>query len=356
MKRIGLILLLIVVAMMFIPMIIINGVNSAASSNSPDAGGIINFNFEEKNQKPEPSAEPIIVPYEDLKLKVFVAGKNEIQEMSLEEYLKGVLSAEMPAEFGEEALKAQAVASRTYAVTRIMAFGGRGCKSHPDADICTNSRCCQAWVSKEDVYKTWEAQDASGLWEKIARAVDDTRGMILTYNAAPVMYPLFFSTSSGRTENSEDVFSSSYPYLRSVVSPDEDISPKFTSKVTMTADDFVKKFSVSSYKISLDKSKLKTEVKILSRTEGGSVKSIKVGSKTLEGTDVRTILNLNSANFNIEFGKTDVTISVLGNGHGVGMSQWGANVMAEAGKKFDEILKHYYQDIKIGKIEDVYGK
>ena len=234
-------------------------------------------------------------------------------------------------------------------------FGSKGCQRGEDADICTDSTHCQAWISKEKRMESWGALNGQKYWDKVTKAINDTKGQILTFDSVPVMYPLYFSTSSGKTENSEDIFKSNEPYLKSVVSPYEKEAPKFASKVTFTTNDFIKKFADSQYKIKLDKSNIKSQVKVLSRTEGGSVKSIKVGTSTLSGTSVRSILKLNSANFTIEFGKNDVTLSVSGYGHGVGMSQWGANGMAKQGKNYKEILKHYYKGTDIKTIKDVYG-
>lgn len=288
-------------------------------------------------------------------IKVFDVESNKLMEMKLEEYIRGVLAGEMPAEFEIEALKAQAVAARTYAAVRMGIFGGKGCSNHQGADICTDSTHCQEWISKEERFKSWSPIEASQKWQKITRAVNDTKDMILIYDAVPVMYPMYFSTSSGKTENSKDIFSSQIPYLRSVVSPNEEIAPKFTSRVSFTRDEFVKRFSQSEYNIKLDKNKLPSQIKILERTEGGSVRSIRVGSRNLTGMNVRKVLGLNSANFTVEFGSNDVVFNVMGYGHGVGMSQWGANAMAKEGKKFDEILKYYYQGVEIDNIKNIYG-
>lgn len=361
MKKIGLMLLAVIMAIIFIPLIVMKGIGPGVKVNGVNPGGVINFDLEDKNSTetvPEQKGtevEESTTGTAELKLKVYNVSKKQVQEIELEDYIMGVVAGEMPVEFESEALKAQAVAARTYAVTRMKSFGGAGCKSHPEVDICTDSHCCQAWILKEDIMKRWEAADALNYWDKIFRAVNDTRGMMLTYDAAPVMYPLYFSTSSGKTENSQDVYSSQYPYLRSVTSPNEDLAPKYTTKVTMTSDEFVKKFSESQFKIKLDKAKLPSQVKILSRTEGGSVKSIQLGNKTLKGTDVRAILDLNSANFNIQYSNSNVIITVLGNGHGVGMSQWGANIMAKSGSKYEDILKHYYTGVEIGKIDMIYS-
>jgi stage II sporulation protein D len=260
----------------------------------------------------------------------------------------------MPAGFDIEALKAQAVASRTYALTRMKAFGGKGCDRHAGADVCTDSGHCQEWMSREDRLSSWSAAAAQGYWEKLSKAVNDTKGLMLTYDSAPVMYPLYFSTSSGKTENSEDYFSNPEPYLKSVVSPNEDEAPKFVTTVSFSLDDFVKRIYDSKHKIKLDKAKLQTQFRVLSNTEGGGVKEIQVGSKKLTGRDIREVFGLNSANFSFKIGKTSITFTVTGNGHGVGMSQWGANEMGKRGSKYDEILKHYYKGVGIVNYKDVY--
>ncbi|KPU44624.1 amidase enhancer precursor [Oxobacter pfennigii] len=350
MRRIGYMMLTIITVIIVIPIVVLKGAGQSPKAESPPQKDVVGFigdaalgsvTFDEKN-----GGGP--------KITVYIAEKDEIQEMFLEEYIRGVVSGEMPAEFELEALKAQAVAARTYAIARMKAYGGSGCTKHPEADICTDATHCQEWISKEDRIKAWEPVNAPKYWDKITKAVEETRGAILTYDAIPVMYPLYFSTSSGKTENSRDVFKGQYPYLVSVTSPNEEISPKFLTKATISNEEFVKKFSESQYKIKLDKNKLSSQVKIIERTEGGSVKTVKVGTKTIEGTEMRKILSLNSANFTIEFNKNDITFTVLGNGHGVGMSQWGATAMAASGKNYEEILEYYYQGTKVNRIEDIY--
>lgn len=366
MKRFGYMIAAIIFAIILIPLVVLEGVgpemrlktggskgsatfpsgsSSGQNSGSPSSGnsqtstGDIVFN--DKN-----GGGP--------KIKVFITEKNQMQEMYLEEYIRGVISGEMPADFNIEALKAQAVAARTYAVTRMKMYGGKGCERHSGADICTDSTHCQEWISKEARLKSWKAVDAQKNWDKITTAVNETKGLILTYNSQPVLYPLYFSTSSGKTENSIDVFSNQEPYLRSVVSPNEEEAPKFVAKTSFTLDAFIDKFYKSSYKIKLDKTKLNTQLKIINRTEGGSVKTMQVGSKTLKGTEIRSVLGLNSANFTFTISKTSITFTTLGNGHGVGMSQWGANELGKRGSKFDEILEHYYQGTDIKRIDDVF--
>lgn len=361
MKEFGYMILAIIIIILFIPAMIVGtakkGDEKIDSSENVDISGSVivgHENKDEENKEKNNKEELDVEKDGELNIKVFIHSENKTVYMPLEEYIRGVLCGEMPAEFEIESLKAQAVAARTYAVTRMKKFGSKGCQRGEDADICTDSTHCQAWVSKEKRMESWGALNGPKYWDKVTEAVNETKGQILIFGSAPVMYPLYFSTSSGKTENSEDIFKSNEPYLKSVVSPYEKEAPKFASKVTFTINDFIKKFADSEYKIKLDKSNIKSQVKILSRTEGGSVKSIKIGTSTLSGTSVRSILKLNSANFTIEFGKNDVTFSVSGYGHGVGMSQWGANGMAKQGKNYKEILKYYYQGTDIKTINDMY--
>lgn len=365
MKRFGYMLVGIILAIILIPLAVLEGTGPGVRLKTGGSGGAITFpsassgstNSGTNSQTSETSIGDIVFNDKNgggPKIKVFITEKNQIQEMYLEEYIRGVVAGEMPVDFNIEALKAQAIAARTYAVTRMKLYGGKGCGKHPEADICTDSTDCQEWISKEDRFKSWGAVNAEKDWEKITTAVNDTKGLILTYNSQPVMYPLYFSTSSGKTENSIDVFSAQEPYLKSVVSPNEEESPKFITKTSFSLDAFIDKFYKSSYKIKLDKSKLSTQFKIVNRTEGGSVKTIQVGSKTLKGTEIRTILGLNSANFTFAISGSTITFTVLGNGHGVGMSQWGANELGKRGSKYDEILEHYYQGTEIKKIDDVF--
>lgn len=358
MKRFGYMIVAIIAAIIIIPLIVLEGVGPGVRLKSNGSGGSTIFPSAGSSGSNNGTSSGDIV-FNDKngggpKIKVLITEKNQIQEMYLEEYIRGVVAGEMPAEFNIEALKAQAVAARTYAVTRMKMYGGKGCEKHPGADICTDSTHCQEWISKEDRFKNWKAVDAQNNWNKITTAVNETKGLILTYDSQPVMYPLYFSTSSGKTENSVDVFSNQEPYLKSVTSPNEEESPKFVTKTSITLDTLISKFYKSSYKIKLDKSKLSAELKIINRTEGGSVKTMEVGSKALKGTEIRTVLGLSSANFTFTIGKSSITFTVLGNGHGVGMSQWGANELGKRGSTFNDILQHYYQDTEIKKIDDIF--
>lgn len=277
------------------------------------------------------------------KINVYNVDENKTEEMDMEEYLYGVVSSEMPSTFDEEALKAQAISARTYVVYKIENNLNSG---HEDAAVCTNSAHCQAYTSYDNLVKikgkSWIKSD----YEKVKKAVDETRGQILTYNDKAIL-PLYFSTSSGKTENSKDVFSTQYPYLVSVDSPYEEDSPKYVTTYSIDKKKFIKdlKNSYPSIKLSIDK--LENQVKIINRTEGGCVKTIQIGNIKLSGIDIRKIFELNSANFTIKNNNNDIEFTVKGYGHGVGMSQWGAQGMAKEGYKYDDILFHYFKGTEI---------
>ena len=247
------------------------------------------------------------------KINIYNHKTGKTQQMDIEEYLYGVLSGEMPSDFNIEALKAQAVAARTY----VMYNQENETSKHKGAAVCTDYTHCQEYKSYEELKKSKGEDWIKNSYPKVKQAVNETKGHIITYNGEPIL-PLYFSTSSGKTENSEEVFSTEYPYLRSVDSPYDKYAPKYASTL-----------------------------KILNRSDGGSVEKIKLGNKELTGRDIRNILNLNSANFEIKFDTNSLDFVVKGYGHGVGMSQWGANGMAEEGYKYYEILSHYYKDTTI---------
>lgn len=260
------------------------------------------------------------------------------QAMDMEEYLYGVLAGEMPANFEIEALKAQALAARTY----IKYKEDQGSNSkHKNAIVCTDFRHCQEYKSPQELESTNGKSWMESSYKKIKQAVDETKGQIITYQGNPIL-TLYFSTSSGKTENSEEVFSTKYPYLQSVDSPYDKNAPKYISALELSNSEFVNLFEKSYGNIKIDANNLSNEVKIKNRSEGGAVEIIKIGDKEIKGTDVRNILSLNSANFEIKFKNDSVQVNVKGYGHGVGMSQWGAQGMAEEGYKYYEILSHYY--------------
>ncbi|AOT70063.1 stage II sporulation protein D [Geosporobacter ferrireducens] len=277
---------------------------------------------------------------------VFIHETKTVEEIELEEYVKGVIAGEMPASFEIEALKAQAVAARSYAISRVNQFRESGNPNHPQAELC-DSVHCQVWYSKDKLREVKSKYWMRDYWPRIEAAVDETRGMIMTYNTKPVDQPLFHSTSGGRTENSEDVFVSAVPYLRSVNSPYEEKAPYLTDRQTVKTATFVSKVKGKYKDCDIKESTVSSAVKILEKSEGGRIMKIQVGNKVLTGREIRDLLGLRSANFTVSFKGNEIEFTTVGYGHGVGMSQWGANGMAERGHSYEEILKHYYQGVEI---------
>ncbi len=265
---------------------------------------------------------------------------NTISQVNLEEHLIGVLAAEMPASFESEALKAQAVAARSYILSKLRTVS----EDHPDAVICTNPTHCKGWLSEEAAKSNWAQKERQVYWEKLRNAVNATKGEYMMYDNEAVE-ACFFASGGSRTENSEDVWVSSLPYLRSVENPESDDSTKSTA--SFDNSDFIKKISPH-----LDEAPTSAVPRIseITRTSGGSVATVKIFDKTFKGTQIRSIFGLKSANFTITQENNRVIFEVIGHGHGVGMSQKGANQMAKYGKKYTEILSHYYTNIQIVKM------
>ena len=283
-------------------------------------------------------------------VRVYVQETGEVISLDLEEYIKGVVAGEMPAAFHMEALKAQAVAARSYAISRIEAYREEGNPGHPNAELCDQVHC-QVWLSPEKLKELKSDQWMKDYWPRIEQAVEETVGLVMTYEGKPLEQPLFHSTSGGRTENSEDVFAASVPYLRSVESPYEKEAPHFTDQQIVSVSDFVAKIKEKYSDCNIQASNLSNQLKILERSEGGRVLKMQVGNKILSGRELRELFGLRSANFQVSMEDKNLIFHTIGYGHGVGMSQWGANGMAKEGHTFEEILKHYYQGVTIEKME-----
>ncbi len=283
------------------------------------------------------------------KIKVYITKENKVKEMGLEDYVVGVVASEVPAEFSKEALKAQAVAARTFALAHMESFGGHKYKSNTGADVCDTVQC-QVFMNKEDRFKSWEENKREEYWNKITSSVQETSGEFLTYDNKLVMEPYYFAVSSGKTEDASEVFQDNVPYLKSVSSFGEERAPKYKSKITISYNNFIKKINSNYKDCELSLNDLKNGIQIKDRSKGGAVKEIKIGKVTLSGVQFRKIIGLNSANFNIEINDNNININCSGYGHGVGMSQWGANSMAKSGKSYKEIVKHYYSGVEVNKI------
>ena len=275
-------------------------------------------------------------------VKLLHTSTNKVEKLGLDEYLYGVVSSEMPASFEKEALKAQAVVARTYTLYKII----NGGKKHGNANICDSSTCCQAWISKEKRLERWKEENRTEYWNKIVSAVNETKGKMITYNGKPIN-AFFHANSGGATEAPVNVWGgSNYPYLQTVATSGEDAYTQYSSEVTVTKEEFKNKIIEKHADLDIDFSKADS-IKITEYTEGNRVKNLKVGNLNLSGVEIRNIFGLRSANFKIDIQENNVKFAVIGYGHGVGMSQTGADSLAKQGKKYDEIIKHYYTGVEI---------
>lgn len=274
--------------------------------------------------------------YETKKIKVNVQG--EIKEMDMEEYLISVVAGEVYPSYNLEALKAQAVAARTYLVYK-MERGG--CSN--GGDICTESAHCQAYKSNEKMLSGW-GEKYDEYYNKIKNAVYETRGEIVLYDNKPIN-ALYHSSSVDKTEDCVAVFGGTYPYLKSVSSTVSTENSEYEKEITFTKKEFLDKIK-ESFNVDTDK----IDIKIISYTASGRVSTLKLGEKSVKATALRKCLGLRSTDFTFENEGDKITFIMKGFGHGVGLSQVGAQEMAEQGKTYKEILTHYYTDTEIGNI------
>ena len=265
-------------------------------------------------------------------VRVYRENTGEIENVPIEEYIVGVLAGEMPIDFEIEALKAQAVASRSYVMKQIE-------KNINNKYDVVDTVMNQVYLDKEHLMATWSSSYTDNI-NKIKLAVLSTKGEYLSYNNK-VAEALFFSTSPGITENSEEIFVSNEPYLRSVSSTWDEISPLYNTTITYTLSEFYDLLNIP-YSDNL-------QIQILDKTSTGRIKTVKINDKEMSANYICSKLSLNSTYFEIIKEDTKIIIKNKGYGHGVGMSQYGAEGMARAGYTYDEILKHYYQNIEIKK-------
>lgn len=269
-------------------------------------------------------------------IRVKRVDKNRLDSIRLEEYVVGVVGGEMPVSFDIEALKAQAVASRSYALKKI---NDNKNSSYDVLDTTSN----QVYLDDDDLKEKWGSKYVSYI-NKVREAVNETSMEYLEYNGE-VANTMFFSTSNGYTEDSQVVFSEDVPYLQSVDSSwDEKVSSTFN---------YTSKFSLDEVlsKLGLDDSD-KLEVEVLERSSSNRIISLKINGVTFSGRYVYNKLKIRSTDFSMVQDGDEVIIKTKGYGHGVGMSQYGAYGMAKAGYKYDEILAHYYTGTKLKKIEN----
>ncbi len=302
---------------------------------SPSSAG------ETSTQTPAPA---IPATYPEPYVRVYLSAANTTMKLPLEDYVTGVVAAEMPAEFKLEALKAQAIAARTFIVRRLAANDTSGVPSGA-ADV-TDTVSHQVFIPPDQVKAEWIRLGKEKEWEKLQQAVRESRDAVMTYEGRAITAS-FFSTSNGYTENAEDVWGSVVPYLKSVDSPwDKQLAPGFKETVTMKRSEILQKLNLDSVPASVQQGG--SWMQVLSTTEGHRIKEIQIAGETFSGPEVRKLLGLRSSQFSWKVEGDEVEITTYGYGHGVGMSQWGANGMAQEGHTATEILKHYYTGISFG--------
>ena len=268
-------------------------------------------------------------------ISVFMTADNETEVMDMRDYIIGAVSAEVPASYNEEAIKAQALAAVTFAEYRKKNSAD---KNIGGADISDNSSRHQGYMSKEEMQEKWgDAFDV--YYEKIADCVDEVLDKVITYDGEPIM-AAYHAISSGKTESAKNMWGKDIEYLRSVDSSWDKDSTRYSSEVVLTAQELAKKVSsIENADFSEDED---NRIKITSISDSGTVLKAEICGVEMTGMEIRNLLSLRSPSFEVEYNDGEFVFSVYGYGHGVGMSQNGANCMAQNGKTYEEIIAHYY--------------
>ena len=285
------------------------------------------------------SAPPAGTPDEAATVRVALAD-GTVAQLTMADYLWRVVAAEMPASFEPEALKAQAMAARTYTAAKM----GQTVSAHPDADVCTDITCCQAYITPEEAQANW-GDNAGAYTEKITQAVAASSGLILTYQGTPIQ-AVFFSSAAGRTVDAVEVWGGDVPYLSGVDSPEGEEVPNYHSTVELPLAEFKAALLAEYPEMDLSGDPAGWVTGWTDNSAGGAA-SLVIGGVQVTGTALRALFNLRSTSFTLEVDGDKAVFSVTGYGHGVGMSQYGANAMAKAGSTWQEIVTWYYSGVEI---------
>lgn len=271
-----------------------------------------------------------------------------VELISLEDYVTGVVAAEMPALFPAEALKAQAVAARTYVVKRMVA-GGVVNSCHEGADTCDNPSHAQGWLTREAMKERWGKLKYYQYYYKIRMAVDDTAGEIITHQGQPID-PVFHAACGGHTENAEDVWKFAVPYLRGVACPYE-ADPEPVRQVALSLDRVAGALGVDLHSVPVSTNRAQL-IKVVESTATGRPKLLLVGDRHVTASELRQKLGLRSTNFTWQYRDDQIIFATTGYGHGVGMCQYGAKGLAEHGYDYKQIINHYYTGVQINNINN----
>ena len=316
--------------------------------------GISYFSISGPYAEPEPEAPPEppptiedIIPEgerQDSEMMLRVLFGDGVRNMSMERYLFGVVAAEMPAEFRREALQAQAVVSRTYAMYNMLV---QPQTNHPQADVCTNSACCMAYHDDDRLQEIW-GNNYEILMRKVVNDVIATDGVYIAYRGQPIL-AVFHSSSARHTEASRNVWIEDIPYLQSVPSPELDLHvPDFVTEVHVTGGYFIDVIQ-GAYPDAVFPDGPETWITDVELNESGRVSEITIGGVEIKGTEMRELFDLRSTFFTAEWTNDQMTFTVTGYGHGVGMSQYGANTMAANDRSYSDIIYAYYKGVELTK-------
>ena len=281
----------------------------------------------------------------DLTLNVWDVKAQAVRRISLETYVQGVVAAEMPAAYAPEALRCQAVAARTRAVFGCRSLGGNGCTTHPECDICTDSACCQGYLTGAEQRAKWGGEYAA-CFSRTESAVRATAGQILTWDGMPIQV-LYHASSGGMTEDAQAVFSQALPYLVSVESPGEEHASCYSADTTYSREEAAALLADAFPGCGVTAEGLPGQLRLQSSTASGRIATILVGTQTVTGQAFRRALKLRSALVTWDAEGDTITFHTLGYGHGVGMSQAGAQAMAASGSRYADILAHYYPGTRL---------
>ena len=281
---------------------------------------------------------------EERQIKVYLNEEERICSIPLEKYVAGVVASEMPAGFHHEALGAQAVAARSYALFKSQLYSGEGCLMHPGADVCSSPGCCQGY------------RDPGGdIYKNAIKAAKDTENLIVTFRNHPIR-ALYHACSGGHTENAENVFSQALAYLRGVPSPGEEGYERYENRKNMHITDLIEAFSDDENIVFYMDYPLSEQLETLSLTDTGRVQEIRIGLNRVPGTEFRKKTGIDSLFFQMEFDDENESVAFYtrGYGHGVGLSQAGAQAMALEGRTFEEILMHYYSGVQVKRVDEIF--
>lgn len=319
------------------------GVQYDTKSIKDDIPNIIEKENQQDNSVSVSNTSPIL----NKTFKVLLKDKDEVVEIPIHDYICGVVAAEMSATSQIEALKAQAVAAYTYSIYKMekVLKNPDTIPEHKGAYVCTDYKHCKAYLSKEDAKTKWGEKWFNKYYPRIEKAVSEVENKVILYDNKPIN-AVFHSMSSGKTEDAKDVWGADIPYLKAVNSTFDKKAPLYESVLFVTFEEFREKIfnNIEGVNFQGDTTDYITDI---NRSDSGSVISMKICGKEIKGTTFREIFSLRSANFNINIKNDGFLITVHGYGHGVGMSQYGANELAKQGKNYIEILKHYYKGVEI---------